>query len=195
MYDIVWPAGVDVYKELPKTVLVKFDDYTGPALFTDEADNRPVVPIFPVRRDFELRRVQCSRLQLPLCLSYAITVHKSQELSLKQAVLDLTEAEYASGQTYVAVLRVKGLSGLLFEAPFDFERFAPKASPFKAMRAAGMGRRQGNYCNLAEMYIDLLNICRKAHLATLGSRFGLPGRYIFKIHSIRLKKYSEEWAG
>jgi ATP-dependent exoDNAse (exonuclease V) alpha subunit len=70
-------------------VLVKFEDYTGPALFTDEADNKPVVPIFPVRRDFELRGVQCSRQQLPLCLSYAIAVHKSQGLTLKQAVLDL----------------------------------------------------------------------------------------------------------
>jgi ATP-dependent DNA helicase PIF1 len=148
MYDIVWPAGVDVYKELPKAVLVKFDDYTGPALFTDETDNKPVVPIFPVRRDFELRRVQCSRQQLPLCLSYAITVHKSQGLTLKQAVLDLTEAEFASGQTYVAVSRVKGLGGLLFEAPFDFERFAPKASPLKAMRAADMSRRQGQLLEL-----------------------------------------------
>jgi hypothetical protein len=49
VHDIVWPADADVYKELPMVVLVKFKDYTGPALFTDEADNKPVVLIFPVR--------------------------------------------------------------------------------------------------------------------------------------------------
>jgi hypothetical protein len=141
VHDIVWPADADVYNELPKAVLVKFEDYTGPALFTDEVDNKPVVPIFPVRRDFELRGVQCSRQQLPLCLSYAITVHKSQGLTLDQAVLDLDQAEFATGQTYVAISRVKSLSGLLFEAPFDFERFAPRTSSISAMRFADMKRR------------------------------------------------------
>ena len=57
---------------------------------------------------------------------------------LDQVVLNLDQAEFATGQTYVAISRVKKLSGLLFEAPFDFERFAPKKSSISAMRVADM---------------------------------------------------------
>ena len=143
VHDIMWPAEADVFKELPKALLVKFEGYEGPALFTDDADGRPVVPIFPVRRDFERSGVACSRQQLPVSLSYAITVHKSQGLTLDYAVLDLGEPEFAAGQTYVAISRVKKLSGLLFETPFDFERFTPKRSAVGAMREEDMRRRMG----------------------------------------------------
>ena len=54
VHDIVWPAGADVHKELLKALLVKFENYDGPALFTDEADNKPVIPIFPIHCEFEL---------------------------------------------------------------------------------------------------------------------------------------------
>jgi len=143
VHDIVWPAEADVFKELPKALLVKFEGYEGPALFIDDADGRPVVPIFPVRRDFERSGVTCSRQQLPVSLSYAITVHKSQGLTIDCAVLDLSEPEFAAGQTYVAISRVKKLSGLLFETPFDFERFAPKRSAVSAMREEDIRRRMG----------------------------------------------------
>jgi len=143
VHDMVWPVGADVFKELPKALLVKFEGYEGPAFFIDNADGRPVVPIFPVRRDFERSGVMCSRQQLPVSLSYAITVHKSQGMTLDHAVLDLGEPEFAAGQTYVAISRVKKLSGLLFESPFDFERFTPKRSVIRAMRDEDMRRRMG----------------------------------------------------
>jgi len=50
---------LDPRKAMPRAVLVKFDHYTGPALFTDPEDGRPVVPILPVRREFEYQGVQC----------------------------------------------------------------------------------------------------------------------------------------
>ena len=33
VHDIMWPAEADVFKELPKALLVKFEGYEGPALF------------------------------------------------------------------------------------------------------------------------------------------------------------------
>jgi hypothetical protein len=60
VHDIVWLAETDVYKELPKALLVKFDTYSGLG-FIDDTDGRPIVPIFPVRRDFELAGTACSR--------------------------------------------------------------------------------------------------------------------------------------
>ncbi|XP_070517894.1 uncharacterized protein [Cardiocondyla obscurior] len=52
------------------------------------------------------------RKQFPLCLSYGITIHKSQGLSLQSAVIDIGNCIFNCGQTYVALSRVTSLKGL-----------------------------------------------------------------------------------
>lgn len=54
------------------------------------------------------------RKQIPLKLSWATTVHKSQGSTLTRAILDISSC-FEVGQAYVSLSRVKSIDGLYLE--------------------------------------------------------------------------------
>ena len=107
---------------LPIAVTVRFDSYRGPTL------SDGTVPITPLRRTWSASGGSCSRLQLPLKLAWAVTIHKSQGLTLDKVVIDVGKKEFSAGLTFVACSRVRRLKDLLFDPPFPFQRIANLAN-------------------------------------------------------------------
>lgn len=60
-------------------------------------------------------------IQLPVALGWAITIHKSQGMTLEHLTLDLGGGAFASGQTYVALSRAKTLAGITLVKPISMK--------------------------------------------------------------------------
>ena len=105
--------------------------YTSPTLWYTEPREEfpngiPILPIVPLKTTFEINGQTVSHTQLPLRLAWAVTVHKSQGLTLPKIKLGLGKREFSTGLTFVALSRVKALDGIMFVDQFDWTRVKKK---------------------------------------------------------------------
>jgi ATP-dependent DNA helicase PIF1 len=91
--------------------------------------------------------------QVPLILSWALTIHKSQGATLDAAEIDVGSGIFECGQTYVALSRVKSLNGLYLTS-FDATRIRinKKVKEFyESLRLYHDSKEQGQ-----EVYVPLV---------------------------------------
>lgn len=89
--------------------VVDFDDEDRPIIVTNEG--RKIKPNIFTWKMQEGDKTKASISQYPLRLAWAITIHKSQGMSLDAAIVDLSKA-FEPGMGYVALSRVRSLDGL-----------------------------------------------------------------------------------
>lgn len=78
------------------------------------------------------KQVLASFVQYPLRLAYAITIHKSQGMSLDDYICDVNDI-FASGQLYVALSRARSAKGLFLEQSSTLNRLRSKIRPNDAV--------------------------------------------------------------
>lgn len=109
--------------DLPKNILVKFDDPTIALLSSDLDKIGDSVKISCQTTRFEGKKGEIiTRTMLPIILAWAVTIHKVQGITLEKAVIHLNDC-FAYSMEYVALSRLKSLSGLLLTG-IDYSRLA-----------------------------------------------------------------------
>jgi ATP-dependent DNA helicase PIF1 len=132
--DITWAEGADTLNDMPEALMVAFDTYDGPGVPSVGDEATELVPIRPSKRELFRGSNECTRTQFPLTVAWAITIHKSQGITVAKAVLNIARGDFVPGLSYVAVSRVRSLDGILFEEPFDYSRFKGKLSRLETTR-------------------------------------------------------------
>jgi ATP-dependent exoDNAse (exonuclease V) alpha subunit len=108
------------------------------------------------RYNYEERRIEKevigSFTQFPLSLGWAITIHKSQGMTLDSVCVDLGKGTFCSGQTYVALSRCRTLEGITLKKPISISDVKTDATVIKFYRKLGFLKekeetQQDNYSN------------------------------------------------
>jgi len=139
--------------QLPLFVLISVSkrQYFGPPLSDDSEEC--LIPIAPVKASF-IHRGYCTRMQIPLGLADAVTIHKSQGCNVDSCVVDIFKEEpnSAPGLAFTALSRCHHLEDMVL-APFDFDRLAmlSRMKPFVA-RIAELKRLNDLFLETKERY-------------------------------------------
>jgi len=108
----------------PMPIFVHFEDpRIGTRAERKDVDGKIAVRINPKTASFDLNGKQVKRTQLPVILSFAMTIHKAQGLTLNKVVAHCGEGVFEAGMAYTAASRVRRFGDLIFSeySPLAFK--------------------------------------------------------------------------
>ena len=135
-------------KDLPEALGVAWPRVRFARSTRSGREEKLLLPVKFERRVF--RRGTCVRWQCPLRLSWAITIHKSQGMSLPYVVCDIGNA-FAPGQVYVALSRAVSMQGMQI-VNFDEQRIKVSYPALYFHRAASEASRTRDAAPLAKFW-------------------------------------------
>jgi ATP-dependent DNA helicase PIF1 len=120
-FKIGWVRGIawSDRAKLPDFLLIEFDNYCGPAFIESHVK---YIPVPPFVGEFLHDGMACKRVQFPIVLAWAITIHKCQGMTLPRAVIDIGKKEMQNGLTFVAISRVRRIEDLAFSVTYPLSR-------------------------------------------------------------------------
>lgn len=120
-------------RSLPEYLIIDFPNYRGPPFYT-EPDRRTWVPIPKCVCKWGDRQ-QHFRESFPVTIAYALTVWKSQGMTITGPVLvNLGDRERDHGCSYVALSRVTSISNLCIGAGISLHRLTAAISEGKKLK-------------------------------------------------------------
>ncbi len=115
--QVMLTANIDVDKGLvngSRGVIIECKNSSIRVQFVDGS----IVTINKHLHEYEDEEAICGRRQIPLILSWSLSIHKIQGCTLDCCVIDLGESIFSDGMAYVALSRVRSLNGL-YLSDFD----------------------------------------------------------------------------
>ncbi|GBB91982.1 hypothetical protein RclHR1_19480001, partial [Rhizophagus clarus] len=129
-------------------------------IITKIIDENRIEVVFPINSEinqiivekitayFNMNGIPAQRTQFPLQNAFALTVHKTQGLTLPHATVSLDEQMFANGQAYVAMSRAKSWKNL------EIRSFNPNAIRVDNEMLQELDRLQQKYNTLQSKYIS-----------------------------------------
>ena len=120
-FTIGWVRGIawSDRTKLPDFILIEFDDYCGPAF---HSSHPKYIPVPPFQGEFSHDGMACKRVQFPIVLAWAITIHKCQGMTLSKVIIDIGKKEMQNGLMFVAISRVRRKEDLAFSVTYPLSR-------------------------------------------------------------------------
>ncbi len=156
-----------------------------PVIQTLEGKEITIQPVsWEMRED---NKVRAEIKQIPLRLAWAITVHKSQGMSLDAAEIDLSKA-FVYGQGYVALSRIRALAGLkLIGMNPNSLQVDPKVIEWDARFQAESESAEETFAEMDESAVTKMH---EQFVQAVGGKLPKPGEVKTQSVTERLQKES-----
>ena len=188
------PSGEDLYVNgscgtilslFEDCVEIAFDNGNTCILEATEQENTE----YYTDSDGELQKRVVGRFsQLFVRQCSAVSIHKSQGLSLDKLVLDLSQGAFEFGQVYVAISRLRSIEGLYLKVPIQLSdiKVDPDVQRWYTELRGGVWENNTSF-NIPDKYHKY-----KIRLIVAGGRDFNDKNYAFKALDFMLKNYNKE---